>query len=759
MRNSRLRAAARQTVVAMVLLLATVRPAFGHALYERSEPAAGAQLTAPGQIHVWFTEEIEPGFSRIQVLDANRRRVDLEDTQAVPGAPRALTVSVGALPDGTYTVSWKALSAVDGHVTQGVFPVVVGAAGLSGTLEDEAAFVPKADDVVARWIGYLATLALAGGFVFRLWVLAPALTAASSIGGRQTDLVGTFDSRFRRFALVATAVLLFASMAGMTFQAAYAADVPVWQAFGDPLARLLATRLGWLWQARLALALLIAVLLCWASGRLLWWGGLAAGVVLLGAISLNSHAAALPTATWLWVALDWLHQVAAAAWVGGLFSLTLVLLPALRRMDSASRTAVLAALVPRFSQVAVAAVIVLTISGMFQAWLQVKSWPALATLYGGSLILKLFLVVPLLALGAVNLLLARPRLLKAAAARGRKLAASGPGLVRRFRWIVAGEATLGVGVLLATAVLTAAEPARETHARQSRPIELAGTAEDVGVELKIAPGRPGANTFEVRVDTVGQSSSEVQRVTLRFTYLDQDLGPGNLVLEPREDGSYGAVGSNLSSDGNWQIETLVRRRGRDDVRAGFRIEVVSAELAGRPPSLDAIAGSMSVAPRQAMAVGLMGLGLVLAAWIARVRNVRRTERLALYAASFAVAVIGGVLYSRAAAAPEVTDVRSLRSPFAPDTASLARGKQVYEELCVSCHGPTGRGDGPLAPTLRPRPADFREHMAAGHTDGELYTWVTEGMPGTAMPAFGGQLSDADRWHVINYIRGFAPQTE
>ncbi len=75
------------------------------------------------------------------------------------------------------------------------------------------------------------------------------------------------------------------------------------------------------------------------------------------------------------------------------------------------------------------------------------------------------------------------------------------------------------------------------------------------------------------------------------------------------------------------------------------------------------------------------------------------------------------------------------------------------------HGATGRGDGPLAASLRPRPADFRTHMEAGHTDGELYTWITKGVPGTAMPPFEGQLSEDERWHLVNYIRGFAPANE
>ena len=471
-------------------------------------------------------------------------------------------------------------------------------------------------------------------------------------------------------------------------------------------------------------------------------------------------AAAVSSGPWLATTLDWLHQVAAAAWAGGLFAFALLVPRLLRRLKPAARTAILAEIVPRFSRLAIVSVVVLGLTGLFQSWLQVTTVPALGTLYGVSLLVKLALIAPMLALGAANLFLSRPRLPRAAAARGRPLSAGIPRLLARFRWAVAAEAMLAVGVVLATAVLTASEPARETYARQPRPIELAGAIEDVGAQVRVAPGRPGVNTFEVRLeDGSGQPPPDLQRVSLRFTYLDQDLGSGNLVLERREDGSYGAASGNLSADGNWQIETVVRRRGREDARVGFRVNVASPEVAAQAPSLE-VPLPAAVWSRQLVAGGLMALGLGLAFWISRNRNVRRRERFGLYAACFAVAMLGGVLYSRADAAPPApTDLAALRSPFAPDAASLAQGRAIYEQNCVSCHGPTGRGDGPLARNLRPRPADFRVHMAAGHTDGELFNWVTNGVPETAMPAYGGQLSEADRWHVINYIRGFAPQEE
>ncbi len=95
------------------------------------------------------------------------------------------------------------------------------------------------------------------------------------------------------------------------------------------------------------------------------------------------------------------------------------------------------------------------------------------------------------------------------------------------------------------------------------------------------------------------------------------------------------------------------------------------------------------------------------------------------------------------------------NPIQPISASVAAGEAIYRAHCQSCHGIVGAGDGPAAAALTPRPADLRIHMAAGHTDGQLFYWITEGFKGTAMPAFKNVLSEEERWHAINFIRTFA----
>ncbi len=100
-----------------------------------------------------------------------------------------------------------------------------------------------------------------------------------------------------------------------------------------------------------------------------------------------------------------------------------------------------------------------------------------------------------------------------------------------------------------------------------------------------------------------------------------------------------------------------------------------------------------------------------------------------------------------------------RNPFPATLELLAIGERVYRAHCESCHGADGRGNGPAAATLDPRPVDFSIHAGMGHSDALLFHWVSYGVPGTAMPSFARRLSRDERWHVINFIRNFRPRAE
>jgi DMSO reductase family type II enzyme heme b subunit len=89
------------------------------------------------------------------------------------------------------------------------------------------------------------------------------------------------------------------------------------------------------------------------------------------------------------------------------------------------------------------------------------------------------------------------------------------------------------------------------------------------------------------------------------------------------------------------------------------------------------------------------------------------------------------------------------------------GKAVYERKCALCHGVKGDGKGPAAELLVPKPRDFtagvykiRTTANKIPTDRDLYDVITQGMPGTSMPAW-DVLPDKDRWNVVAYVKTFA----
>jgi mono/diheme cytochrome c family protein len=86
------------------------------------------------------------------------------------------------------------------------------------------------------------------------------------------------------------------------------------------------------------------------------------------------------------------------------------------------------------------------------------------------------------------------------------------------------------------------------------------------------------------------------------------------------------------------------------------------------------------------------------------------------------------------------------------------GERVYRINCLNCHGATGRGDGPVAESLTPRPADFTTETVQNKQEKELLKIIREGKPGTSMPSRQGELSDQHIHDVLVYLRGFGGKT-
>jgi copper resistance protein C len=104
-----------------VALLFSATSAWANAFLDHAEPAVSSSVgVPPKEIKVWFTQELQPALSQIQLFDRHGKPVTQERATVDPTDPALLSLPVPAMRPGRYRVSWRVMS-VDGHMTVGTF--------------------------------------------------------------------------------------------------------------------------------------------------------------------------------------------------------------------------------------------------------------------------------------------------------------------------------------------------------------------------------------------------------------------------------------------------------------------------------------------------------------------------------------------------------------------------------------------------------------------------------------------------------------
>jgi len=259
--------------------------------------------------------------------------------------------------------------------------------------------------VAIRAVHFFATAVTTGSLIFRAMVAEPALRSTSS----DATVV---RSHIR---LTASIGLIIATMSGglwLQLQAASMSGLPLGEAMTSKVLQTVLdqTQFGLILEIRLGLAVILAVCLAFDRFALSRRLALASGLGLAATIAWTGHAGSTPDGLGiLHLAADVLHLTAAAAWIGGLVSLTWLLAETWRDPASASlaRDAT-----RRFSTLGIASVGTLFSTGIVNAWILVGSFNALiATGYGRLLMLKIALFAVMITFAAVNRFRLTPRLI------------------------------------------------------------------------------------------------------------------------------------------------------------------------------------------------------------------------------------------------------------------------------------------------------------------------------------------------------------
>ncbi len=104
-----------------------------------------------------------------------------------------------------------------------------------------------------------------------------------------------------------------------------------------------------------------------------------------------------------------------------------------------------------------------------------------------------------------------------------------------------------------------------------------------------------------------------------------------------------------------------------------------------------------------------------------------------------------------------TEFANLTNPFGSEHEAIEAGEEIYNSFCVTCHGAEGKGDGPGAEALEPKPANLADGtMMHELSDGYLFWRISKGGGmepfHSAMPIWETSLTETQRWQVVSYIR-------
>jgi copper transport protein len=450
--------------------------AFAHAGLESSSPTHEQRLdTSPTVVQIAFDQTVALVPDALRVLDAGGRSLAGEPSIGEGG--KTIVARVPHLPRGGYTVRWQALGR-DGHVVAGVFtfgirqraPEATAAFGASG---------PSGAENAARWLAFASLALVIGGLGFRLLVL------------RGTALPRRFERRFYLITLAGAIGVVEVALVAFLLRAESVLQLPLGTFLYGDLRPIAGTPFGTAWVAlTLAFVLVIALIfLAWLTERRsLLWPAFAIAVAFASSYSLSGHSAAEPNASrWSQLA-DWIHLTAASLWAGGLVMLLVVCLTT-RKLGRQAFAG--------FARLAPVLIALLVTAGAYLSFLRLPEPAALwTTSYGQVLMVKLGLVALALTWGAVHHFVVKPRL-------------DHPGVVARLPRSLAGEAAVGMAILIFAAILTDTAPPRSQESANSLndvPVGSAACARRPhGVSLASCVTLPPSSTIRSRAASVSST--------------------------------------------------------------------------------------------------------------------------------------------------------------------------------------------------------------------------------------------------------------
>jgi copper transport protein len=580
----------------LVGLLWSAPAALAHAQLLETSPATGSTVaTQPAEVTFEFNQAVGGTLGAVRVYNAQGNEVDDLNVSHPDGNEHWMGVGLKpGLPDGTYTATYRVISA-DTHIVYGGLVFNIGHAGAASKFTVAGLIARnRSGEVTAlafglvRGLDYLTIALLLGGLAFLLIVWRPGLATIAGAEPRWRAAARMFAGRMRLLLSVAVVLGVVVSVLGVLLQGASAAGVSLWASLSHTIVQsTLESRFGAVWGLRaldwvlLGVLLMIATMLSERARTSSSAGAPAAtdrtgagaeapasadipaltplpprplcvaiaiGAACLAIVPALGGHASIQSPTAIFFPADVLHVLAASVWVGGVACLLLALPAATRELERPERSRLLLATLTRFSPLALAAVIAIAVTGVVQAYIDVRSLDGLLhTTYGILILAKTALLLALIGLGWVN----RERAIPAF----RRIVASErpPGQTGALaRRTLRGELALMLCVFGLTAALVSYAPPIDAA---SGPFSTNTTLGPAELEMTVEPARVGPNTIHLYLidAATGAQFTATKEFTATAALPSKHIGPLPLRVTVAGPGHYILSSAALSPGGVWEI--------------------------------------------------------------------------------------------------------------------------------------------------------------------------------------------------------------
>jgi copper transport protein len=597
--------------------------AYAHAFTIRSDPSPSQSVPSPPtKVDVYFSEPIDLRYSTIKVLDPGGKQVDVKDEHNIGGDPASLSVTLSSsgLKDGVYTVSTKVLSATDGHVVDNAFVFGIGQAAIPSAEHSNSQFGSQSQlympNAIARFPAYVGQVLVVGAAFATLWLWKP-FSQVRWLNDAIAPVRKRIDKSLIILIIIGSAILVISDF-GIIFVQASDLGTGINEAIG--------TKFGTVWVMRTIESFTILGVSLWTYIRRVRGPARSAfsisltrgevtsifviGLAILATTTLIGHGAT--NGQLLPIAIDFIHNLAASLWIGGIIYLGFIVAPKIKSaetLEESIKASTLSIIIPRFSTIPVTILGVIVVTGPFLLYFIENNLDlTLASLYGKWLIIKLSLAAIMIAIGGYNQRIIQRDAVRIStsiniaatttikntrgARQGREQLELHPDnnnnidkkdknrrpkkskktdAISKFSRTTKVEAIVGIALLAAVALLVnTGTPGSEFQGQQQQSNASNSTigttvseqqhfkstrfVEDGNrVILSIDPFTPGTNNFNISFFDYKGNPLDIKSAQIRYTQIEKGIGPINVNSTQISRGVFSANAA-FGLPGQWNLE-------------------------------------------------------------------------------------------------------------------------------------------------------------------------------------------------------------